>query len=85
MLENNEMVRHLANEGQVMFGTIDTWLVYRLTEGKVRHWKLNDRFIEQDDQKGQRKQYKTKEGIAVVWPLSGVCHRLLQCQWYSPL
>lgn len=35
VLENNEMVRHLANEGQVMFGTIDTWLVYRLTEGKV--------------------------------------------------
>lgn len=36
VLENNEMVRHLANEGHVMFGTIDTWLVYRLTEGKVR-------------------------------------------------
>ena len=38
VLENNEMVRHLANEGHVMFGTIDTWLVYKLTEGKVRHY-----------------------------------------------
>lgn len=36
VLENNEMVRHLANEGHVMFGTIDTWLIYRMTEGKVR-------------------------------------------------
>ncbi|KAK8380201.1 hypothetical protein O3P69_016676 [Scylla paramamosain] len=35
VLENNEMVKHLADEGHVMFGTIDTWLVYRLTEGKV--------------------------------------------------
>ncbi|KAG0707413.1 putative glycerol kinase 5 [Chionoecetes opilio] len=35
VLENHAMVRQLANEGHVMFGTIDTWLVYRLTEGKV--------------------------------------------------
>lgn len=41
VLENNEMVRELANKGHVMFGTIDTWLVYKLTEGKVRHWRMN--------------------------------------------
>lgn len=60
MLENNEMVKHLANEGHVMFGTIDTWLVYRLTEGKVRHWKLYDHYIEQGGKKGQRKQFSMK-------------------------
>lgn len=44
VLENNEMVKHLANEGHVMFGTIDTWLVYRLTEAKVRHLTIYDYF-----------------------------------------
>ncbi|XP_069946675.1 glycerol kinase 5 isoform X1 [Cherax quadricarinatus] len=35
VLENDEKVRKLAQEGHVMFGTIDTWLIYKLTEGKI--------------------------------------------------
>ncbi|XP_042205377.1 putative glycerol kinase 5 isoform X2 [Homarus americanus] len=35
VLENEERVRKLAHEGHVMFGTIDTWLIYKLTEGKI--------------------------------------------------
>ncbi|XP_069166062.1 glycerol kinase 5 isoform X2 [Procambarus clarkii] len=35
VLENCERVRKLAHEGHVMFGTIDTWLIYKLTEGKI--------------------------------------------------
>lgn len=37
VLENDERVRKLAHKGHVMFGTIDTWLIYKLTEGKVNH------------------------------------------------
>ncbi|KAK7070653.1 putative glycerol kinase 5 [Halocaridina rubra] len=35
VFENIKRVKDLASQGQVMFGTIDTWLVYKLSGGKV--------------------------------------------------
>lgn len=35
ILENVEGVRERAERGEVLFGTVDTWLLYRLTKGKV--------------------------------------------------
>ncbi len=35
ILDNVEGAREAASEGQLMFGTIDTWLVYNLTAGEV--------------------------------------------------
>ncbi|XP_069993335.1 glycerol kinase 5 isoform X3 [Penaeus vannamei] len=35
VLENNEQVKKLVREGNVMFGTIDCWLIYKLSEGKI--------------------------------------------------
>ncbi len=34
LLENNEKVQRAVNEGRAYFGTIDTWLLYKLTNGK---------------------------------------------------
>lgn len=35
ILENVEGARELANQGRLMFGTVDTWLIYKLTKGAV--------------------------------------------------
>ncbi|MCK8046613.1 glycerol kinase GlpK [Shewanella sp. 1CM18E] len=35
VLDNVEGVRERAEKGELLFGTIDTWLVWKLTEGKV--------------------------------------------------
>ena len=35
ILDNVEGARKLAQEGKLMFGTVDTWLIWKLTEGKV--------------------------------------------------
>ncbi|KAB7502514.1 putative glycerol kinase 5 [Armadillidium nasatum] len=35
ILENNKKVKEAINKKTLMFGTIDTWLVYQLTNGKV--------------------------------------------------
>lgn len=35
ILDNIEGARELAKEGKIMFGTINTWLIYRLTGGKI--------------------------------------------------
>ncbi|XP_047468495.1 putative glycerol kinase 5 [Penaeus chinensis] len=35
VLENNERVKKLVQEGNLMFGTIDCWLIYKLSEGKI--------------------------------------------------
>jgi glycerol kinase len=35
ILENVEGVREKANNGEVMFGTVDTWLIWHLTGGKL--------------------------------------------------
>lgn len=35
ILENIDGARELANENKLLFGTIDTWLIYNLTGGKV--------------------------------------------------
>lgn len=35
ILENVEGAREKADKGQLMFGTVDTWLIYKLTKGKV--------------------------------------------------
>lgn len=35
ILDNVENARKLAEEGKLMFGTINTWLIYRLTGGEV--------------------------------------------------
>ena len=35
ILDNVNGARKLADEGNLMFGTIDTWLIYKLTGGKV--------------------------------------------------
>ena len=35
ILDNVEGARELADQGELLFGTIDTWLIWKLTEGKV--------------------------------------------------
>ncbi|MCI8327544.1 MAG: glycerol kinase GlpK [Lachnospiraceae bacterium] len=35
LLENNEEIRHGLEEGNLIYGTIDTWMVWKLTGGKV--------------------------------------------------
>ncbi len=35
ILDNVEGVRERAERGELMFGTVDTWLIYKLTDGKV--------------------------------------------------
>ncbi len=35
ILDNVENARELANRGELLFGTVDTWLIWKLTEGKV--------------------------------------------------
>ena len=35
ILENVERARERAEKGELLFGTIDTWLVYKLTDGRV--------------------------------------------------
>ena len=35
ILDNVEGARERANKGELLFGTMDTWLVWKLTEGKV--------------------------------------------------
>ena len=35
ILDNVEGAREKAKQGKLLFGTVDTWLVWRLTEGKV--------------------------------------------------
>lgn len=35
ILDNVEGVREKAEKGEILFGTVDSWLVYKLTEGKV--------------------------------------------------
>lgn len=34
-LENNEQLKEALKNGTAMFGTLDTWLLYRLTKGSV--------------------------------------------------
>ncbi len=35
ILDNVEGARELAEKGELLFGTVDTWLVWKLTEGRV--------------------------------------------------
>lgn len=35
ILDNIEGAREKANHGQLLFGTVDTWLIYKLTKGEV--------------------------------------------------
>ncbi|WP_400076647.1 glycerol kinase GlpK [Winogradskyella sp. R77965] len=35
ILDNVPSARDLANKGELCFGTVDTWLIYKLTKGKV--------------------------------------------------
>ena len=35
ILDNVPNARQKANEGKLLFGTVDTWLIYKLTRGKV--------------------------------------------------
>ena len=35
ILDNVEGVREKANKGEICFGTVDSWLIYKLTKGKV--------------------------------------------------
>ncbi|MFX7621200.1 FGGY family carbohydrate kinase, partial [Acinetobacter baumannii] len=35
ILDEVEEVRELANKGDILFGTIDSWLLWKLTNGKV--------------------------------------------------
>ncbi|MFI0429307.1 FGGY family carbohydrate kinase [Mariniflexile sp. HMF6888] len=34
LYENNQRIREAINSGNALFGTVDTWLLYKLTEGK---------------------------------------------------
>lgn len=42
LLRNIEKVREAYNQGQLMFGTIDTWLLYSLNGGKERNLHVTD-------------------------------------------
>ena len=35
ILDNNPSIRNQANNGELLFGTIDTWLIWNLTNGKT--------------------------------------------------
>ena len=35
ILENVEGVRERAEKGELLFGTVDTWLIWKLTHGRV--------------------------------------------------
>lgn len=35
ILDNVEGAREKANRGELLFGTVDTWLIWKLTEGKI--------------------------------------------------
>ena len=35
ILDNVEEARELANEGKLLFGTVETWLIWKFTKGKV--------------------------------------------------
>jgi glycerol kinase len=35
ILDNVDGARHKANKGRLAFGTVDTWLIWRLTNGRV--------------------------------------------------
>jgi glycerol kinase len=35
ILDNVEGARKMADEGKLLFGTVDTWLIWKLTEGKI--------------------------------------------------
>ena len=35
LFQKNEKIRRAIHTGEALFGTIDTWLLYRLTNGKV--------------------------------------------------
>lgn len=35
ILDNVEGARELANEGKLLFGTVETWLIWKLTKGRV--------------------------------------------------
>lgn len=35
LIENNEEIKHGLEDGSLIYGTIDTWMVWKLTEGEV--------------------------------------------------
>ena len=35
ILENNESVKKELKKNNLLFGTIDTWIIYKLTNGEV--------------------------------------------------
>ena len=35
ILDNVEGARELAEQGEILFGTVDTWLIWKLTEGRI--------------------------------------------------
>ena len=35
ILDNVEGAREMAESGELLFGTVDTWLIWNLTKGKV--------------------------------------------------
>ena len=35
ILDNNQDLRERANDNQLLFGTVDTWLIWNLTNGKT--------------------------------------------------
>ena len=43
ILDNVEGVRDRAEKGELAFGTVDSWLVWNLTEGKCHHYGCKQR------------------------------------------
>ena len=37
ILDNDPSIRSQANNGELLFGTIDTWLIWNLTNGKISY------------------------------------------------
>ena len=59
ILDNVEGARELANEGKLLFGTVETWLIWKFTKGKVhvtdysnasRTMLFNINTLERDDE-----------------------------------
>ena len=42
LLRNNEKVQQVYDQGRLMFGTIDTWLLYQLNGGKEKNVHITD-------------------------------------------
>ncbi|GAH03543.1 unnamed protein product [marine sediment metagenome] len=61
ILDNVDGVREKAEKGEVLFGTVDCWLIWNLTKGKeeiAQKWKVDREFKPNMDEKIKERLYK---------------------------